>query len=73
MDRSEIITLVGRSREKDAKGVYREVCEPTLREVFCQVDSVTRQEFFAGGEHGLHEEDWILVTAEQREADIVFD
>lgn len=56
LDRSEIITLVGRAREKDSKGVYREVGEPTLRDVFCQVDSVTRAEFFAGGEHGLRPE-----------------
>lgn len=56
LDRSDIITLVGHVREKDAKGVYRVTGAPVLRDVFCQVDSVTRAEFFAGGERGLKPE-----------------
>lgn len=54
MDRSEVITLLSVTKEQDDFGVWRET--ETGREVFCQVDSVTRAEFFEGGRNGLNPE-----------------
>ena len=54
MDRSDVITLVGSTRTQDAYGVWQET--KTTRDVFCQVDSVTRAEFFEGGRNGLNPE-----------------
>ena len=55
MDRSELITLVSYPRTQDAKGVWRDGV-PVEHNVFCQVDSVTQSEFFAGGQNGLKPE-----------------
>ena len=52
MDRSEVITLVGSTKTQNAFGVWEET--KTLTDVFCQVDSVTRAEFFEGGRNGLN-------------------
>lgn len=49
------ITLIGHTREKDARGVYRETGE-TAREVFARINSVTRAEFFGGGQSGFRPE-----------------
>lgn len=54
MDRSAVITLVSESMTQDAYGVWRSSEE--TRDVFCQVDSVTRAEFFDGGRNGLNPE-----------------
>ena len=54
MDRSEVITLIAITRTQDANGVWRE--SESSRDVFCQVDSVTRAEFFDGGRNGLNPE-----------------
>lgn len=54
MDRSEVITLVGSTRTQNDFGVWVET--KTNRDVFCQVDSVTRSEFFEGGRNGLNPE-----------------
>lgn len=54
MDRSSVITLIGVTSAQDAYGVWRET--PTSRDVFCQVNSVTRAEFFDGGRNGLNPE-----------------
>lgn len=54
MDRSEVITLLSTSKTQDAYGVWRET--ETGHDVFCQVDSVTRAEFFEGGRNGLNPE-----------------
>lgn len=54
MDRSSIITLIGYSKEQDENGVWRTT--PKERQVYCQVDSVTRSEFFEGGRNGLNPE-----------------
>ena len=45
------IFLIEHAREKDARGVYRDTGE-TSREVYARVASVTRAEFFAGGQSG---------------------
>lgn len=55
MDRSEVITLVSYPRTQDANGVWRDAA-PVQRAVYCQVDSVTRTEFFEGGRNGLNPE-----------------
>ena len=52
MDRSSVITLIGRTRTQDSTGVWRDGAE-TRRDVFCQVQSVSRAEFFAAGQIGL--------------------
>lgn len=51
MDRSEVLTLVSATYAADEIGQ----CVPTetTRTVFCNVRSVSRAEFFAGGEAGL--------------------
>lgn len=54
MDRSDIVTLVTYSRTQDELGVWRST--PTERQVFCSVDSVTREEYFEGGRNGLNPE-----------------
>lgn len=55
MDRSDIIRLIPVTYEKDAAGVRRPT-EGEPRTVMCQVDSVTRNEFFEGGRNGLNPE-----------------
>ena len=52
MDRSEVITLVSTTQAQNAYGVWTDT--PTQKDVFCQVDSVTRAEFFEGGRNGLN-------------------
>lgn len=54
MDRSEVITLLSTTKEQNEYGVWVET--PSSRDVFCQVDSVTRAEFFDGGRNGLNPE-----------------
>lgn len=54
MDRSDVITLLATVQTQNAFGVWEETT--TSREVFCKVDSVTRQEFFEGGRNGLNPE-----------------
>lgn len=54
MDRSSVITLLASSQTQNKYGVWEE--QPTSRDVYCQVDSVTRSEFFEGGRNGLNPE-----------------
>ena len=54
MDRSDVITLLAETRTQNAYGVWETAT--TMRDVFCQVDSVTRSEFFEGGRNGLNPE-----------------
>jgi SPP1 family predicted phage head-tail adaptor len=54
MDRSEIITLLNESKTQDENGVWHKTL--TEKQVFCQVDSVTRSEFFEAGRNGLNPE-----------------
>ena len=54
MDRSEVLTLIGTTRTQDEYGIWREA--PTARNVFCQVNSITRSEFFDAGRNGLNPE-----------------
>lgn len=54
MDRSTVITLVGKARTQDSNGIWKTT--NTNRDVFCQVDSVSASEFFEGGRNGLNPE-----------------
>lgn len=54
MDRSDVITLLAATKTQNAYGVWVETL--TNRDVFCQVDSVSRAEFFDGGRNGLNPE-----------------
>lgn len=54
MDRSTVITLVASTKTQDDFGIWHD--SEDLREVFAQVDSVTRAEFFDGGRNGLNPE-----------------
>jgi len=54
MDRSAVLTLISETTERDDYGVWRST--QSTRKVFCQVNSVTRSEFFEGGRNGLNPE-----------------
>ena len=54
MDKSSVITLIGYTQTQDENGVWRQT--PQERIVYCQVDSVTRAEFYEGGRNGLNPE-----------------
>ena len=54
MDRSSVLTLISETQTQDDYGVWQS--ELTRREVFCQVNSVSRQEFFEAGRNGLNPE-----------------
>ena len=54
MDRSDVIYLLDTVKNQNKYGVWVET--QISREVFCQVDSVTRAEFFEGGRNGLNPE-----------------
>lgn len=51
MDKSDVITLIASTKEKDSRGVYQ-VTEAT-RKVFCSVESIGQREFFEGGAAGF--------------------
>ena len=52
MDRSEVITLVATTQARNEYGVWTDA--QTTKDVYCQVNSVTRAEFFEGGRNGLN-------------------
>ncbi len=55
MDRSDVIKLIGEeTRTQDEYG--RWIATRTKKQVMCQVDSVTRSEFFEAGRNGLNPE-----------------
>lgn len=54
MDRSDVLELLTDSGSYDELHIWRE--QLTGQEVFCQVDSVTRSEFYEGGRNGLNPE-----------------
>lgn len=49
-----VIKLLKQTKERDSRGVWRK--DRTPHEVFAQVKSVTRNEFFEGGRNGLNPE-----------------
>lgn len=54
LDRSCVITLVSATTARNEYGILEET--KTTRDVYAQVDSVTRSEFFEGGRNGLNPE-----------------
>lgn len=54
MDRSDVITLIKSTRTRDAYG--RWIPQETTKDVYVQVDSITRSEFYEGGRNGLNPE-----------------
>lgn len=54
MDKSAKITLLASTHTQNRYGVWTDTM--TSRDVYCQVDSVTRAEFFEGGRNGLNPE-----------------
>ena len=52
MDRSSVISLIASTKTQNEYGVW--VTGETSRNVFCNVGSVTRAEFFDGGRNGLN-------------------
>lgn len=60
MDRSDVLKLIGQSYERDDNGVMQLV-DTTEREIFCQVESITRNEFFEAGRNGMNPEYKFLI------------
>ena len=54
MDRSDVIKLIATTRTQDEYG--RWIATPSVKEVYCQVESVSAAEFFEGGRNGLNPE-----------------
>ena len=54
MDRSDTINLISVTRTQDAYGVWRE--SESSKTIYCEVQSVTRSEFFEAGRNGLNPE-----------------
>lgn len=61
MDRSTVINLITETVTKDDYGVYQ--TSRTSDQVMCQLQSVTRAEFFDGGRNGLNPEYQITMFA----------
>lgn len=49
-----VLELISVRQTRDAQGVLQ--TDETARQVFCRVDSITRQEFFEAGRAGLNPE-----------------
>lgn len=54
MDRSTVIKLIAETKTKNEYGVFE--TKTTSREVYAQVQSITRAEFFDAGRNGLNPE-----------------
>ncbi len=64
-----VLTLVSKTRTQDEYGMWKET--QTTREIFCQVESVTRAEFFDGGRNGLNPEFQFTVFSGDYEGETV--
>lgn len=67
MDRSDVITLIKETNTKNVYGVYEATTQS--REIFCQVRSVTRTEFFEAGRNGINPEYQFTVFADDYEGE----
>ena len=54
MDRSNVICLVRQKYTQDNTG--QEVAEEISREVFCNIQSISREEFFEAGQNNITHE-----------------
>lgn len=61
MDRSDVLTLISQTYTQDENGVQR--ASESVRDVFCNVSSVTRAEWTDGGRLGLNPELRFIVFA----------
>lgn len=52
MDRSNVLRLVSTTHTQDIFGVWHK--NTTKRDIFCDVMSISRDEFFEGGRNGLN-------------------
>lgn len=52
MDRSNVLTLITTTHQQDTTGVWRETTQ--TRDIYCDVMSISRDEFFEGGRNGLN-------------------
>lgn len=67
MDKSVEFTLLAKTRQKNAIGVYEETI--TERTVYGQVGSVSASEFFAGGQAGFKPEYRVTMFAPDYEGE----
>ena len=61
MDRSNVLALVGVTYTTDA--LNQQIPQETTRDVFCNISSVSAQEFFDAGQAGLNPEWRVTVFA----------
>ena len=54
MDRSDVLTLISTEKTQDDYGIWKNTETP--HDVFVQVDSITRAEFYEAGRNGLNPE-----------------
>lgn len=54
MDRSSVIKLIKYEQTQDELGLWQKT--KTKRNVYCQVDSITRSEFYDAGRNGFNPE-----------------
>lgn len=66
---NDTLYLVRETKEQDEYGVWR--TKKTMREVFCDVGSITRAEFFEAGRNGLNPEFRFTVAAVDYEGERV--
>ena len=50
----DVLILINDTSTKDPNGIYHK--NETRRQVMCQINSITRQEFFSAGRNGLNPE-----------------
>ena len=50
----DVLILIAQTQTQDARGVW--LSTPSEKQVFCNVSSVSRTEFFDGGRNGLNPE-----------------
>ena len=66
---NDTLYLVREIKEQDGYGVWRK--RKTMREVFCDVGSITRAEFFEAGRNGLNPEFRFTIAAVDYEGERV--
>lgn len=52
MDKSNVINLIGATLTQDDLGIWKKT--PSSKTVYCQVDSITQNEFYNAGRNGLN-------------------
>lgn len=65
----DTLTLLAMTKEQDEYGVWKETFTP--REVFCQVHSISRNEFFQAGRNGLNPSFMFTVFQADYEGEVI--